>query len=406
MILTFYDIVLKHNKNKGMLRRCFSLLAASRRPKKHMYRMYVPGAMNPLSKPSEIPKGSLHVVSLPIGNVKDFSLRALDVLKNADYVVCYSRNHFKVLMELIEIPAEGRLIQYKHGDTTFLGRIVMMLKQGHSIAFVTLSGTPTFGDPGAQLIQTALRRKLKVTCVPGPCSIIAALTISGIDYSEGFHFAGYLPSARGARLTKLKQLLPGQSVALVFFEAPERVQSLLEDISTLYPQRRVSVVHEVTKAYEAVHSDEAEKLAKYYAEAGMHLTRERGEDVVCVEAPPAAVEPSLFNAREVMHHVTTLVENGHNKVSAMQLAASNLGLSIPLVMQIVRVAEQAAQRKEDDDALKEVSEEKRLDSSHKTSQVHLKRQQRRLAIQRLKEKVRLVRLKAARMVNEPSAAAT
>ena len=313
----------------------------SRRPKRHILRMYVPGETNPLSKLTTLDPSVLHVVSVPIGNMKDFSLRALDVLKNVDFIVCHNKNHTRVMLDLIDIPYNGRLLQLQHENPEAVLRVVKLLKEGYRLALVSNAGTPSFGDPCGTLIAATHRAKLRVSCVPGPCSITAALTMSGLDYaSYGYHFIGYTSASPSARQRQLYQALQcGVPAICVLFEVPERLLDCLRDIASFLPTRRVSVVHEITKIYEAVHCDEAYRLYQFYQSASMHLAKEKGECVVCVDAPLsgdfAGSQSSIFNPLEISRHVSTLVHHGQSLRSACILAAGNMNVPIAVIQRVV-----------------------------------------------------------------------
>jgi len=143
---------------------------------------------NPLTKPSSIDASSLHVVSLPIGNLKDFSLRAMEVLSKVECIVSTNREATKLLLSLVKIEHSGRLIHYRKDGNA---QIVDLLKSGRSVALVTTSGTPCVGDDGVELVREMLSSGVRVTSVPGPSSPVAALSISGLGVPDGsFYFGG------------------------------------------------------------------------------------------------------------------------------------------------------------------------------------------------------------------------
>jgi 16S rRNA (cytidine1402-2'-O)-methyltransferase len=238
-------------------------------------------AKNPLAKPISMDPGALHVVSVPIGNLKDFSLRALEVLKQVDYIVCIDRETTKVLLDLVDLNCSGRLIHYREDRGN--EQLVTMLKEGRSMALVAPSGTPCVGDKGTSLVKEMLREGIRVTSVPGPSSIIAALSISGLAAPSGcFFFGGYLPEKQSARLQMIRSIAPLTHPS-VFFELPRSLLAALHDIAAFLPRRRVALVHEVTKLHESLHCDVAERLTTFYSMSDASILLKKGQLVMIIE---------------------------------------------------------------------------------------------------------------------------
>lgn len=250
---------------------------------------------NPLHKTTELDKGALHVVSVPIGNLKDFTYRAVDVLRGVDYIVTSDRPATKTLLDLVQIPNQGRLIHYSAENKAITSqKLVEMLRGGRSMALVTTSGTPCIGDIGAELVQAMLKSGVRVTSVPGASPVLAALSCCGEtrspyeqshfdkeqddqtmkleDYAGivgdslpgAFFFGNMLPSSPSARLRVLRNVVGPAAHPCVFYEVPRRLLLTLEDIASVLPGRRVYITHELTKLNESIHSDQAEKLLIFY----------------------------------------------------------------------------------------------------------------------------------------------
>lgn len=275
----------------GGLRRTSTLLNSFHYRK---VRSVTEDVVNPLEKVSVLDKGALHVVSVPIGNLKDFTYRAVDVLRKVDYIVTSDRPATKTLLDLIHIPNQGRLIHYSANNKALTSqKLVEMLRGGRSMALVTTSGTPCIGDIGAELVQTMLRSGVRVTAVPGASSVLAALSCCGETRSpheeshltsenEGrdlrsdftrllsdtlpgsFFFGNMLPSSSSARLRVLRNVVGPALHPCVFYEIPRRLLLTLEDIATVLPGRRIYITHELTKLNESIHADEVEKLLVFY----------------------------------------------------------------------------------------------------------------------------------------------
>lgn len=234
-----------------------------------------------------IPPG-LHFVSTPIGAARDITLRALDVLAGADVLVAEDTRTLRHLMEIHGLPLGGRpLIAYHdHSGEGQLQRLMSLLAEGKSLAYASEAGTPLISDPGFELARAVAAAGLPMTAAPGPCAAICALTLSGLP-SDRFLFAGFAPSAKGARRTFLEEL-DGVQATLILYESPKRLRALLAEMATTLGATRQAVVcRELTKRFEEVLRGSLEKLA---AEV---VAREiRGEVVVLVDrAPPAEATP-------------------------------------------------------------------------------------------------------------------
>ncbi|KNH03634.1 ribosomal RNA small subunit methyltransferase [Perkinsela sp. CCAP 1560/4] len=314
----------------------------NKRTRKLIHRMRIPGETNPLSKPQAAERGVLHVVATPIGNIKDFSIRALDILKNVDYIACYNSNNTRLLMDVIDMPCRGRLVQIPYENAQATNKLIGILSAGHSMALVSNAGSPMFGDPTGILVHAVERAKYRVTCVPGPCSIVAALCVSGLDFSScGFRFIGYVSHIAATRRNQLRDaIMHGQSGVTVMFDTPERVIFTLKEIATFAPTRRVSIVHEVTKVNEAVHCQEALTLYRFYERSDMAKQKVFGELVVCVDSMAettgiTTTKYGAFNELEVVRQHGILTASGQSKESALLITASNLNLPVRVVRNVL-----------------------------------------------------------------------
>ncbi len=218
------------------------------------------------------------MVATPIGNLKDLSERALQVLATASLVAAEDTRHTRRLLEAHGI--EASLISvHEHNETQRVPQVLESLRSGASVALVSDAGTPLVSDPGLRLVQAAIAAGFDVRAVPGPCAAIAALSISGTA-TERFSFEGFLPSKAGARLERLRSLAQDPRT-LVFYEAPHRIRECLAAMSNvLAPTRKAVVARELTKVFETVYRGTLEELAqRAQHDAGM----QRGELVVIVE---------------------------------------------------------------------------------------------------------------------------
>ena len=219
--------------------------------------------------------GELFIVSTPIGNLSDITLRALDVLRSVDCVACEDTRVTIKLLNRYEI--RKPLISF-HSKSAYsaLRRIVDLLGRGNSVALVTDSGTPLISDPGGKLIEELVAKGVKVTPVPGPSAVQTALAASGFSISD-YTFVGFLsskPSRRSRELGELKET----RVLLVFFESPHRLLATLGDALAAFGGVPVCVAKEMTKKFEKYYRGSLQTVIKELQEDSV-----RGEYTVVVD---------------------------------------------------------------------------------------------------------------------------
>ena len=191
--------------------------------------------------------GTLYIVGTPIGNLEDITLRALRVLKEVDVIAAESVQHSRGLCSHYGI--RTKLISYnQHNQKVKGAELISRLKSGESVALVTNAGTPGVSDPGVMLSSQALEENIRVSPVPGPSSVAAALSISGLR-GDKFVFLGFLSPRAGKRRKELERLAL-ESRTMVFFEAPHRLRDMLGDLKEILGNRRIIIVREMTKIYE------------------------------------------------------------------------------------------------------------------------------------------------------------
>jgi len=191
-------------------------------------------------------ENKLYIVSTPIGNLKDLTFRALEVLKEVSLVACEDTrvasillNHYEIKKELISLNA----VNENHRIDNILGRI----EKGDSCALISDAGTPGISDPGVRLISAAIEWGIDVVPIPGPSALITALTISGLP-TNSFVFEGFIPQKKG-RQKKLDQL-SNEERTIVLYESTYRIEKLLNELNEHMPERLVVVCRELTKKFE------------------------------------------------------------------------------------------------------------------------------------------------------------
>lgn len=204
---------------------------------------------NQRSTIQNVKPGTLYVVSTPIGNLEDVTLRALKILKDVNLIAAENTRQTKVFCSHYNIKTS--LISYHQHNQRSRGReLIERLKNGSDIALVTSAGTPTISDPGSLLVNMALENSIRVSPIPGPSAAITALSVSGL-HVDRFIFLGFLSNRTGKRKKELRELANEQR-CMVFYEAPHRIKAMLKDINEILGDRYVVILKELTKIYEEI----------------------------------------------------------------------------------------------------------------------------------------------------------
>jgi 16S rRNA (cytidine1402-2'-O)-methyltransferase len=225
-------------------------------------------------------RGTLYVVATPLGNLRDITLRALDVLAQVDVIAAEDTRVSAVLLARFGI-ARRTTALHEHNEARRAAAIVAELARGRSVALITDAGTPAVSDPGARLVRTARDAGYPVVPIPGASAAVAAVSAAGLG-ADRFVFVGFLPAGAKARSELLADLAP-LPFALVIYEAPHRVRAALRALAgALDGQRTLVVARELTKKFETI---AAMPLADAAAWIDEDANRERGEFVLIVDAP-------------------------------------------------------------------------------------------------------------------------
>ena len=217
----------------------------------------------------------LYIVSTPIGNLKDITLRAIETLKNADLIAAEDTRRTKILLDHYQIPTPTTSFfehnQIKKGDF-----LLSKLKEGQKIALVTDAGTPGISDPGFHLIRLAKENNIPITVVPGATALIAALSLSGLP-AHAFIFEGFLPVKSLARRKKLSEF-KNETRTVIFYESPHRLLKTLKDMEEVLNNPTVVVARELTKKFEEIKKASAAQLTRHFSKS-----KPRGEFVVLID---------------------------------------------------------------------------------------------------------------------------
>jgi len=192
--------------------------------------------------------GILYIVSTPIGNLKDITIRALDTLKEADFIVCEDTRVTSVLLSHYEI--DKKLVSFNaQSEFTKTGYVIERLNTGEKAALVSDAGTPGISDPGVRLIAAAIKEGIEVVPIPGVTALVTALTLSGLP-TDSFVFEGFLPQKKGRQ--KLLKTLTEEKRTVILYESTYRIEKLLNELLEYMPERQLAVCRELTKKFEEV----------------------------------------------------------------------------------------------------------------------------------------------------------
>ena len=234
----------------------------------------------------------LYLVATPIGNLGDITLRALEVLAGADVIACEDTRVTRKLIERYGITTP-LTAYHEHNAAEARPKLLARLAGDQAIALVSDAGTPLISDPGYKLVRAACEAGHPVTALPGPSSVLAALSVAGLP-TDRFFFEGFLPPKQAAR-QKRAAVLANIPSTLVMFESGPRVAAMLADLAAAFGKRTAAVCRELTKLHEEVKRGDLETIAHEYT-AGAET---RGEFVIVV-APPAEEEEISDNVDELL----------------------------------------------------------------------------------------------------------
>lgn len=260
--------------------------------------------------------GTLYLVATPIGNLKDITFRAVEVLRSADVIACEDTRHSGKLLKALEI--SGKLVSYHdHNEAERSAEFAKLLADGKSIAVVSDAGTPGINDPGFRLVQTAREIGADVVPIPGAVAFVNAVIASGLP-TDSIFFGGFLPSKTGERRKRL-EAVKDIPATLVFYETPHRIAAALKDCLDVLGDRQASIGRELTKLHEQIITASLSELISQ-----MEMQAAKGEFVLSIsgEAPAGEVRSSLSIADEI----TRLEAEGVDRKTALKRIAKERGV--------------------------------------------------------------------------------
>ena len=191
-------------------------------------------------------KNGLYLVSTPLGNLKDITFRAVDILKQSDYILCEDTRVSKNLLNKYEIKS-NLISNHKFNEKKNVKKIIEYLKRGKIISLISDAGTPSISDPGLILINECVKNNINVYPIPGPSAVTTAVSISG--FSDQFLFYGFFPEKKSILISELKKLSEF-NCSLVFFSSPKKINKIIPEIKNFFFGRKIIFCREITKYYE------------------------------------------------------------------------------------------------------------------------------------------------------------
>ncbi|MCB2306463.1 16S rRNA (cytidine(1402)-2'-O)-methyltransferase [Clostridium estertheticum] len=266
--------------------------------------------------------GKLYLVPTPIGNLKDITLRALEVLQSVDIIAAEDTrqslkllNHFNIKKILISY--------HKFNEQGKSEDIIRQVKEGKNIAIISDAGTPGISDPGSVIVSKCIEQNIEFVVLPGATAITTALVYSGLDTTK-FIFRGFLPRENKERKPIIDDLI-NRSETLIFYEAPHRLLSTLEFLYENIGNRKISMCRELTKLYEEIIRLTLEQAIEYYKQ-----NSPRGEYVLVIEGKSKEAidkeERAKWDSLTIEEHIKKYMDDGINKKDAMKLVAKDRSL--------------------------------------------------------------------------------
>lgn len=212
----------------------------------------------------------LYLVATPIGNLKDITLRALEVLQSVDGIICEDTRRTSLLLNHYDIQ-KPLIVLNDYNEQQVVPRVINLLNQGQNLALVSDAGTPLISDPGYKLVRECINQKITVDSIPGPSSVITALTLSGLP-PDKFMFLGYLPEKISHRRKMLLSLT--KKITYIIFIAPHKLIRILSEMQEIYGDIEICLAHELTKIHQSV---ETKKISEWLNA----LRSPKGEYVLC-----------------------------------------------------------------------------------------------------------------------------
>lgn len=281
-------------------------------------------------------KGKLYIVATPIGNLKDITLRALDILNEVDIIACEDTRH--TLQLLTHFNIKKFLISYhEHNKFDKAKDIIDELAVGKNVALVTDAGTPIISDPGYVLVKEAINNGIEVTSIPGACACINALVLSGISASS-FTFLGFLSDDKKEKISKL-QYVKDRVETIIIYSSKSQIKKDLDCIKDVFgDERRITISREMTKIHEEIIRGTVKNIIDDIQNKNL-----LGEFVICIEGIDEDElidrDKEKWASMTIKQHVDYYIDKGHDEKEAMKLTAKDRNIDKNEVYKYIKVKE-------------------------------------------------------------------
>jgi len=268
--------------------------------------------------------GILYVVALPIGNLKDITLRALEVLKSVKYVVCEDTRTFKKLVNHYQLGEKKLISLYKNVEKERSEKIINILESGENVALVSEAGTPGISDPGAYLINLSYEKGIKIVPIPGVSALTCALSVSGANLNRGFIFLGFLPRKK-AEQKKVFENLP-KDLPIIIFEAPHRFAKTLKNLLEILGNRRCFLARELTKMHEELLWSDLKELSERKEFLG---------EITLIIMPENEEFAQEINLSKIKNEAESLKAQGLKRKEIAKILAKKYNLSAKFLYELI-----------------------------------------------------------------------
>ena len=269
--------------------------------------------------------GILYVVATPIGNINDITYRAVEILSSVYIIATEDTRHSKKLLNHYGIKTK-QISYHKHNENERVEYLINLLLEGKSIALISDAGTPAISDPGDIIIAEAHRKNIIVSPVPGPSSVISAISCSG-QASNDFKFIGFLPKKVSQKIDILKKN-DNNDFSLIFFESPNRVANTLDELKKLYNgDKAIIIAREITKIYEDIKIFTIDQWLEYFSHNNNE--KQKGEFVVII--PRVETVENNITEREIEDFITLLLKNDISYNTAIKVTSKHYDINKNLI---------------------------------------------------------------------------
>ena len=256
--------------------------------------------VNPILHNNELKKG-LYLIPTPIGNLGDITLRAIELLKKSDFILCEDTRVSKKLLDKFEIKTK-LISNHKFNEVKNLSKIIDLLKNDKIISIISDAGTPTISDPGAILVNECLKENINIIPLPGPSAVTTSVSVSGFD--EKYLFYGFFPEKEKMIKEKLSNL-SDLNFCLVFFVSPKKINKIIPHLKKYFKNRKILICREISKYYEEFIRSSLEELQPFKNEPKGELTIVISEKKLDKKISQILSESDKINIKKMINKLST-----------------------------------------------------------------------------------------------------